>query len=360
MRALAGARLSEAGLRFGGLFVIGISLLGAPKPLLADSITLYAVNDSGLIVGQDYTTQGIYESFLYNPSTQTYTFLTPPGAINSIAVGINDSGQIVGTYETSSGNYGYLYSGGTYSTLSVPGATQSPGTVFYYASMIGTNAAGINDDGEIVGEWSGPSGEAGFTYSGGVFTDTSISEGAGVGTILYGVNDSGLISGYTATFVDEHSVKSSFLYNGSTFTPIDYPGSSETIVQGINDSGEAVGFYTLDGQTWGFIYNGGTYTSIAYPGSSETMLFGISNNGEIVGSYSCSSGLCPSSDPAFYAVPTQSGYSFQTVDAPTPEPASMLLIGAGLAGLVAAGKKVWKWRYRAADCGLMSSARLCQ
>ena len=308
--------------------IVGAALTAWCAISFADTIVPYAINNGGVIVGQDYNSQGVYESFVYNTGTQTFTFLTPPGATNSIAVGINDSGQIVGTYGTSTGNYGYLYSGGTYTTLSVPGATQSPGTFFYYANpnAIGTDATGINDNGEIVGDWSGSSGEAGFIYSAGSFTNTSITDGS-VFTALYGVNDSGVISGYTQT------PAAGFLYSSGTFAPINYPGASRTVVQGINDSGEVVGFYTLDGSTWGFIYSDGTYTSIAYPGSSQTDLFGISNNGEIVGSYTCSSGLCPFSDPAFYAVPTQNGYSFQTIDAPTPEPASALLIGGGLAAL---------------------------
>jgi len=316
-----------------------ILILGAAFAALsfADAIAAYAVNDSGLIVGQDYTSAGMYESFLYNPTTQTYTFLTPPGSTNSIAVGINDSGQIVGMYGTSSGGgYGYLYSGGTYTTLSVPGAIlgSAPGALFE-TNGTGTAADGINDNGEIVGDWLGSSGEAGFTYSGGSYTNTSISDG-GLFTTLYAVNDSGVISGYTKS----GAVIQGFVYSGGVFTPISYPGATSTVVQGINDNGEVVGFYTLDGSDWGFIYNDGTYMSIVYPGSSQTLLFGISNNGEITGSYTCSSGLCPFSDPAFYAVPTQNGYSFQTIDAPTPEPTSMLLMGTGLAGLVALRRKV--------------------
>jgi len=38
------------------------------------------------------------------------------------AQGINDFGQVVGSYN---GNTGFLYSGGTYTTLNVPGATHT-------------------------------------------------------------------------------------------------------------------------------------------------------------------------------------------------------------------------------------------
>jgi hypothetical protein len=306
------------------LQVLGILVVAASPALFADTITPYGVNDSGLIVGQDYTTQGTYQAFVYNPATQAYTFLTPPGATNSNAVGINDSGQIVGSYGNSSGNYGFLYSGGNYTTLNVPGAVQvSPSSFF---SGTGTTATGISDNGEIVGSWDSSGTNYGYTYSAGSFLNTGITFDSSAFTTLYGVNDSGLVSGYSAS----GSSRPSFLYDGSTFTPISFPGASGTVVQGINDSGEAVGFYTLNGQTSGFTYVDGTYTSIMYPGANSTSLFGISNNGEIVGDYSCTSGGCPS-DPAFYAIPTLNGYSFTTVDPPAPEPGTILLVGGVLA-----------------------------
>ena len=315
------------------LLVLGILLAPLSAALFADTIIPTGVNDSGLIVGQDYNANsGTYQAFLYNPSTSTFTYLTPPDSTNVTATGINDNGQIVGAYGNSSGNYSYLYSGGTYTTISVPGALQYNPPTFFDGG--GTdNAAGINNAGEIIGTWTNPSGyEQGFEYSGGTFTDTGIDEPGESYTALYGINDSGLISGNAFNFVHgARSVNSAFLYNGSTFTPIAYPGATSTTVQGINDSGDAVGWYTLNGQTSGFIYDNGSYTSIMYPGAGSTNLFGISNNGEIVGTYTCTSGDCPFSDPAFYAIPTQNGYSFTTIDAPTPEPGTALLAGGILA-----------------------------
>ena len=165
----------------------------------------------------------------------------------------------------------------------------------------GTVATGINDNGEIVGDWLMSSGVTdGFTYSNGAFTNTVITDFSTV-TAPYGVNDSGEISGFTINYTPNGSTYTEFLYDGA-FTPINFPGATETIVQGINNSGEVVGWYTSGGQTHGFTYHNGTYLSVDYPGASVTELFGINNNGEIVGTYTCSSGDCPFSDPAFFAV----------------------------------------------------------
>jgi probable HAF family extracellular repeat protein len=69
-----------------------------------------------------------------------YTFTTlddPSGGTE--AYGINDFGQIVGLYfDASNHAHGFLYTGGTFTTLDDPSATS-------------TLAQGINDNGQIVG-----------------------------------------------------------------------------------------------------------------------------------------------------------------------------------------------------------------
>ena len=54
----------------------------------------------------------------------TYTTLDDPNVANSTrAFGINDMGQIVGTYNDDSGIHGFLLSGGTYFNFNDPSAT---------------------------------------------------------------------------------------------------------------------------------------------------------------------------------------------------------------------------------------------
>jgi probable HAF family extracellular repeat protein len=73
-----------------------------------------------------------------------YTALDDPMGNFTEANGINDNGQIVGYYQDSSGG-GFLYSGGSYTTLTDPLAPNA------------TYARGINDAGQIVGFYLGPS-----------------------------------------------------------------------------------------------------------------------------------------------------------------------------------------------------------
>ena len=68
-----------------------------------------------------------------------YTLLSVPGSTATDAFGVNDSGQIVGTYVSSSGQeFGFLYVDGTYTTLSL-------------SESLNTSAVAINDLGQILG-----------------------------------------------------------------------------------------------------------------------------------------------------------------------------------------------------------------
>jgi uncharacterized membrane protein len=92
------------------------------------------LDGSGHIVGY-YGGYGSDSSFIY--SDGALTAFNVPSAVNTDAYGINDSGQIVGTYDGG----GFLYSGGTFTAFGVPDA--------HY-----TDAFGINDSGQIVGIYS--------------------------------------------------------------------------------------------------------------------------------------------------------------------------------------------------------------
>ena len=70
------------------------------------------------------------------------------------ALGVNDTDQIVGLYQTASGYHGFLESGGTYTPLDDSLATA-------------TVAQGINGMGQIVGWYNSASGSHGFLYSSG-------------------------------------------------------------------------------------------------------------------------------------------------------------------------------------------------
>jgi probable HAF family extracellular repeat protein len=80
-----------------------------------------------------------------------YSTLDDPLATDGTdAFGINAAGQIVGQYQSASGTHGFLYSGGTYTTLDDPSAIN--GT---------TKAFGINNMGQVVGWYRDNAGSQG-------------------------------------------------------------------------------------------------------------------------------------------------------------------------------------------------------
>jgi probable HAF family extracellular repeat protein len=91
--------------------------------------------------------------------TFPYQTLDYPNADLTHAKGINNEGQIVGTYNDGSGAaHGYLMSGGVYTGLDYPGGTY-------------TIAWGINDGGQIVGQTKSAGRTHGFLLSGEVYTN---------------------------------------------------------------------------------------------------------------------------------------------------------------------------------------------
>jgi probable HAF family extracellular repeat protein len=73
-----------------------------------------------------------------------------PGALETVANGINDAGQVVGYYGDISGTHGFLLDvDGSYTTIDLPGARE-------------TIPSGINDAGQIVGSYV----DAGGTHHG--------------------------------------------------------------------------------------------------------------------------------------------------------------------------------------------------
>jgi probable HAF family extracellular repeat protein len=104
-----------------------------------------------------------------------------PGATSTSAAGVNNSGQIVGDYMTGGGEpFGFLLNGGAYTPMAVPGS-------------IFTNVTGINNLGQIVGFYGNDGVVNGFCFSDGVYTTINLGYTDDVETGA--INDSGAIVG---------------------------------------------------------------------------------------------------------------------------------------------------------------------
>lgn len=104
-------------------------------------------------------------------------------------------------------------------------------------------------------------------------------------TVIYGINSAGQMVGQYLTATGG----SGFVLSKGTFTNINYPGTTGDTDTGINDHGDIVGYYYTDA-VHSFLYQNGQFTSIAYPGASSTQVNGINNLGDVVGAYADETG----------------------------------------------------------------------
>jgi probable HAF family extracellular repeat protein len=148
----------------------------------------YAINDRGQIVGDYYDTSGRPHGYLWHNGR--FTTIDGPDGTGATLTEINDRGQILGVYSTEPGTLsGFLLNRGRYTTIDHPDA---PYTI----------PLGINTRGHIVGSifdaLEGATTEAhGFLLRAGAdgpFTPIDIP-GAIVGTNATGINDHGQIVG---------------------------------------------------------------------------------------------------------------------------------------------------------------------
>jgi probable HAF family extracellular repeat protein len=275
----------------------------------------FGINNAGQIVGTfDGATRT--SGFLYTAGG--FSLFDAPGGA-TIATGINDAGQIVGFVNTGPGGigHGFLYNGSAFSAIRVPGAGY-------------TNATGINNAGQIVGFYDNGMGGTGtgFLYSAGSFTSL-IFGGPDSNTEAFGINNLEQIVGTVAR--PPHA--EGFLDAGGAVTNINVPGASGTWAYGINDNDQIVGLFAGNGAGgWGlhgFVDTGGSFQTIDFPGGIATEVYGINNLGQIVGSFEDPS---TGNEHAFLATPMAS------VPGPT--------LGAGLPGLLAGGEGLLWWRLK--------------
>jgi probable HAF family extracellular repeat protein len=195
--------------------------------------------------------------------TFQYTSFQVPGSSHTAALGLNNSGEIVGSFVSNGQQAGFLYSGGTFQTIACPNASF-------------TIAQGINDNGVIVG-WCNPTGEAqGFIYQNGTYT--YLSYPGSFRTVLNGVNDLGdVVGSYQLSNYSQYG----FAYSNGAFKAF-----SARSANGINLR-EAIAANICGVNCHGVVKaktkGGWTAQKVYYPGATSTWLGGINDNGDLSG-----------------------------------------------------------------------------
>jgi len=294
-----------------------------------DFTQLLGINSAGTIAGYfgDGTVvpnNGFTIAPPYGPGN--FTAENFPGAAQTQVVGLNNGGWTVGFYVDAGGdNIGFAKMG-----ASAPVSVVDPNT--------GTTAPtfnqllGVNDNGVAAGVYVDGSGVAqGYIVN--LTTDTFAtitlpSSFNSVSTTATGINNSGVISGF---FTDSATDSvDGFLDKGGAFSILSFGADTNTMAFGLNNENQVVGSYVDSmGDTHGFVFNWVTasLTTINDPNADGTTSFGvegtivngINDAGQLVGFYANTS-VAPDAVNGFLANPV-------------PEPSTWAMMMAGFAGL---------------------------
>src|SRR5215831_6062255 len=211
------------------------------------------------------------------------TFDYPGAGNNTLPQKINERGDIVGEYIDSGGVVrGFVrFSDGSFSAPLV-----DPNDTVGF-----TEGRGINNPGTVDGDYVGSDGFVhSFLLSGGTFTEYAVP--GTVQTNLLSINNSGDLTG--AFDPDGSGIFQAFIDRNGTITSYSVPGAVGTLAYEINNNKKLTVGYYIDAS--GVLHgqyrdrNGVLHFPIDPPGSVGTVLFGLNNRNWVVGRYGDSSG----------------------------------------------------------------------
>jgi hypothetical protein len=232
------------------------------------------------------------------PAEAHYSFVTLafPGAISTTADGIDNAGEVVGLYANADLSvHAFSYSHGAYSTLNL----NLPSDVASH--LIGLE---ISPNGQVIGGNYSPTGttQHGFVLNGGSYA--AVDQPGAANTAIVGVNDNGQAAGFFGA-----SKTTPFLYSGGAITPLSPPNLFRGRASWIDAAGDVVGTYAEIGiGSVGFLCpSGGTCQDLAVPGALSTAARAIDDAGDVFGSYN---------DGSLIHGFVDSGGTYSTIDVP--------------------------------------------
>lgn len=192
------------------------------------------LNDRGDVVGSYTDIFGNTHGFLSGDAG--FSTLDFPDAILTNPIAINDQGQIAGFYESvDQGFHGFLFDHGSFTSIDHNPANFVPPF---------TDIFGINNRGEVVGTFLEFVSLVGLIQDGDSF-QTLIVPGQ-VETIINSLNDPG---DQVGDYTDINALEHGFVHKGEQFLTVDFPTGSNTAPFAINAAGEIVGQYFDAGGT---------------------------------------------------------------------------------------------------------------
>ncbi len=235
-------------------------LTALPQPAASSpyfgNTAAYGINDSGTVVGTGCNCPGnsigtIEQGFILQNGN--YTFFSYPGATNTIARSISASGLVTG-YDNVSGGFVYNPATNTFTAVYPPG-TVSPAISYansIFNQAVFTPAQGITASGQIVGSALltannpnfNPQTSPGF-FSGYVYNENtnsySVFQVDSGSTQARGINGAGVITGFVTTTSGTDAFVGTV--SGGFQLLSDPSATSGTFGEAINSSGQIAGTY---------------------------------------------------------------------------------------------------------------------
>jgi uncharacterized membrane protein len=262
-------------------------------PGAAGGTSAEGINNAGQITGS--YTAGESPTLPYDPYPQA--FIRTPGSADIISIGGNPYGQHSLGYDIN--NAGQMVGqSGHYEETGRGFVRNTDGTftrIEYTGDGAFTYAYGNNDNGAVVGQAfsfdatkSPLTQPVGFVWKNGQITDTFSVPGS-TQTSTTGINNSGLVVGTYRVGQDGDPSSTQHGYMGwdsKHIWGVDVPGASSTEIWDITNTGEVVGtFQDAQGHSHGFVDLAGHFDQVDMPGATNTFIYGANDSGQIVGSY---------------------------------------------------------------------------
>ena len=247
----------------------------------ATSYFVAGINDEGLVAGSWSAADGSEIGFIRFSDGRITTPIVHPddNTRTTVLRAVNDEAVIAGFYGANVSN-GFLLKEGKFRTVDFPGA-------------VATALRGINNLGDVSGTYSIVdlnADEFGFIIPRrGPAISFKLADPTGTGIVVGGINDLRQLVGY---YTDATSTLVGFLRQPSgQFVSILFPGALSTQAYGINDCGIVVGVWGDGSTAHGFYGRPGNLHSFDLPGAVATFSQGINNQGRIVGRYATADGV---------------------------------------------------------------------
>jgi probable HAF family extracellular repeat protein len=218
-------------------------------PVAGAATVALGINDRGQVVGF-YLKDGAFHGFLWDEGT--FNQIDAPDAAITYLHDINNRGQILGhsRRDVFALARGFLWEDGVFTFLDIPG-------VFVVGDA--NESFGLNDRGQVVGTFQSQGVNHGFLLDDGAYTPIDIPDARSI--TVTDINNSGRIVG---TYLDAAFERHGFVRErDGSLTLIEAPLAQSIYAAGINDRSDVVGLFSdRGGRFHGFVWRPASSTDL--------------------------------------------------------------------------------------------------